>query len=32
MRVIFERIGSFQTKLIVGLSKQQQEDLLQIWM
>ena len=32
MRVIFERIGSFQTKLIVGLSEQQQEDLLQIWM
>ena len=32
MRVIFERIGGFQTKLIVGLSEQQQEDLLQIWM
>ena len=32
MRVIFQRIGSFQTKLIVGLSEQKQEDLLQKWM
>ena len=32
MWVILDRIGSFQTKLIVGLSEQQQEDLLQIWM
>ena len=30
MRVIFRRMGSFQTKLIAGLSEQQQEDLLQI--
>ena len=30
MRVIFRRMGSFQTKLIAGLSEQQQEDLLQM--